>query len=232
MNLRVVRGAAGAKSLLQSPGPIVMIDALRMSATVIVALHLGMEVIPVATVKEAEVIRTTGGLTAGERGGKKLPKLDYGNSPTELLSAGGRSGALSGKALALTTSNGIPALLAVAGHRGAVFVGSPLNLFALAARIGDESPDALSLLIAEADETTAQEDAMTAALLLERLDHPIPPELPVPVRDEDVERFFLDTASGKKLAALGYEQDVRLCAGVDRYPIVPVFSEGRVAVSF
>jgi len=50
MIVRVARGIAGAISFGESHGPIVVIDALRMSATVIVALGLGMEVIPVATV--------------------------------------------------------------------------------------------------------------------------------------------------------------------------------------
>ena len=71
---------------------------------------------------------------------------------------------------------------------------------------------------------------MTASLLLERLDESILSTLPSPTPVENVESFFLGTASGKKLISLGYEQDVRLCASVDRYPIVPVFREGRVTV--
>jgi len=227
MIVRVARGIAGAISFGESHGPIVVIDALRMSATVIVALGLGMEVIPVATVEEAMAVKDKGGLTAGERGGKRLSGLDLGNSPTELLALE-RS---SGKTLALTTSNGVPALLAVADHPGAVLIGSPLNLSALATWSNDETPQELSLLLAGVEEgKAAQEDAMTAALLLERLDEPIPATLPFPIPVEDVESFFLGTASGKKLISLGYEQDVRLCASVDRYPIIPVFREGRVTV--
>ena len=64
MNIRVTHGAAGAHTLLESAGAIVVIDALRMSATVVTALHLGMEVIPVATVKEAIALKDKGSLTA------------------------------------------------------------------------------------------------------------------------------------------------------------------------
>jgi len=230
MNIRITHGAAGAHALPKSPGPIVVIDALRMSATVIAALHLGMEVIPVVTVEEALALKNKRYFTAGERGGKKLPELDFGNSPTELLAFERSSGNLSGKALALTTSNGVPALLAIADHPGAVFIGSPLNLSALAAWIKNEPPEELSLFLAGVDGKTAQEDAMTAALLLERLDEPILPTLPSPMQFANLETFFLSTTSGQQLISLGYEQDVRLCASVDRYPIVPILRGGRLTV--
>jgi len=154
-----------------------------------------------------------------------------GNSPTELLALERASGVLSGKALAITTSNGVPALLAVADHLGDVLIGSPLNLSALATWINHEAPPELSLLLAGVEEgKAAQEDAMTAALLLEHLDEPIPSALPSPTPVGDLETFFLSTPAGQWLISLGYEQDVRLCASADCYPIVPVFCEGRVTV--
>ena len=230
MIVRVAHGVAGASSLGESRGPIVVIDALRMSATVIVALHLGMEVIPVATVEEAMAVKDKGGCTAGERGGKRLSELDLGNSPTELLALERSSDDLTGKALALTTSNGIPALLAVADHSGAVLIGSPLNLSALATRISREAPQELSLLLAGVEGEAAQEDAVTASFLLERLDESILSTLPSPTPVGDLETLFLSTPSGQRLILLGYEQDVRLCARIDRYPVVPVFCKGRVTV--
>ena len=230
MIVRVAHGVAGAISFGESHGPIVVIDALRMSATVIVALHLGMEVIPVATVEEALALKDNGCLTAGERGGKKLPELDLGNSPTELLALERGSGGLTGKSLTLTTSNGIPVLRAVADYSGAVLIGSPLNLSALVTRIDHEAPQELSLLLAGSEGEAAQEDAVTASLLLERLDEPIPSTLASPTPVGDLETLFLNTPSGQKLVSLGYEQDVRLCANVNRYPVVPVFCQGRLAM--
>lgn len=228
MIVRVAHGVAGAISFEESHGPIVVIDALRMSATVIVALDLGMEVIPVATVEEALALKNAGSLTAGERGGKRLSELDLGNSPTELLALERSSDDLSGKPLALTTSNGVPALLAVADAPGLVFIGSPLNLSALATRINHEAPQELSLLLAGAEGKAAQEDAMTASLLLERLDEPIPSALPSPIPVGDLETLFLSTPSGQRLISLGYEQDVRLCSSVDRHPVVPVLCGERL----
>ena len=230
MNIRVAHGAAGAHALLKSRGPIVVIDALRMSATVIVALHLGMDVIPVATVKAALTHKNKGCLTAGERGGKKLPELDFGNSPTELLSLGGRNDGLAGRSLVLTTSNGVPSLLAVADHPAPVLIGSPLNLSALAERIENETTEELSLLLAGVDGRAAQEDAVTAALLLERLDESIPSTLSSPAPVGNFGHLFASTPSGQRLISLGYEEDVYLCASIDRFPVVPRFRGGRLTV--
>jgi 2-phosphosulfolactate phosphatase len=208
----------------------VVIDALRMSATVIVALHLGMDVIPVATVKAALTHKNKGCLTAGERGGKKLPELNFGNSPTELLTFGAHSDNLTGETLALTTSNGVPSLLAVADHPAPVLIGSPLNLSALAERIENETTEELSLLLAGVVGRGAQEDAVTAVLLLERLDESIPSTLSSPTPVGNLGHLFASTPSGQRLISLGYEEDVYLCASVDRYPVVPVFREGHITV--
>jgi len=226
MNIRVAHGASGAEKLTPYPGPIVVIDALRMSATVIVALRLGMVVVPVATEKEALALRKRGAITAGERGGEKLPKLDLGNSPSELLRLGGEK--LPGKKIALTTSNGIPALLAVAEHPDPVLVGSPLNLTALAGWVREKGPRGLSFLLAGREDEGPQEDAMSASLLLEHLGLPIPKELPSPIPTSNLDGYFLNTDSGRRLSALGYEGDIHLCARVDSYPIVPIFCDGQL----
>jgi 2-phosphosulfolactate phosphatase len=226
MNFRVAHGPGGAKKLTSHSGPIIVIDALRMSATVIVALQLGMEVVPVATEKEALALKKGGAITAGERGGKRLPRLDLGNSPSELLRLGGEK--LPGKEIVLTTSNGVPALLAVAKHPGPVLVGSPLNLTSLAEWIKGKGPRGLFFLLAGREDEDPQEDAMSASLLLNRLEVQIPKELPNPIPASKLDEWFLNTDSGRRLSALGYEEDIHLCARVDSYPIVPIFRDGRI----
>jgi 2-phosphosulfolactate phosphatase len=224
MKSRVERGVAGGRALVGTRGPIVVIDALRMSATAIVALHLGMDVIPVLSAEEAVALKVEGVLTAGERGGEKIPSLDLGNSPSELLRW--RRGAA--QALALTTSCGVPCLLAVAAHPRPVLVGSPLNLSSLAARIEREDPSELGILLSSEKDGPSDEDAMTASLLLARLGAPIPEGLPPPISTSQLEGFFLATESARRLLELGYEGDIRLCAEVDRYSIVPEYRGGRL----
>lgn len=225
MRLRLAWGAAEAPTLLAPAGPIVLIDALRMSATTIVAVHCGMTVLPVATPEEALRLKAKDPscLTAGERGGAKIPELNLGNSPTRLLERGD----LAGRTLALTTGNGVPALLGVRDHAHPVLIGSPLNLGALAAYIKAKNPAEVGLLLAGRNGAPAGEDAMTAALLLERLEIPVPETLPRPLPPPELEAFFFDTESASLLIPLGYAADVQFCATVDRYPTVPELHNAR-----
>ena len=226
MRLRLAWGAAEARTLLASAGPIVVIDALRMSATTIVAIHRGMNVVPVATSEEALRLKAEDPflLTAGERGGAKIPELDLGNSPTQFL----KQERLKGRSLALTTGNGVLAFLGVKNHAHPVLIGSPLNLGALASSIQAKNPSELGLLLAGQNGAPAEEDAMTAALLIERLGMAVPEPLPRPVSSSKLEEFFLGTESATRLIPLGYEPDVRFCARVDRYPFVPELRDGRI----
>ena len=74
-------GVHGALEARERGGVIVMIDALRASATMIAALEAGMAAIrPVASPEEC-----SGEVTAGERGGRKLPNCRHNSSPTELM---------------------------------------------------------------------------------------------------------------------------------------------------
>ena len=217
MIIRVAWGKSNAPSLMKSSGPIVVIDALRMSATVIIALHLGMEVIPVVSAKAALALKSNKVLTAGERGGRKIDGLDLGNSPSKLLH-GKKTGF---SHLALTTTNGVPTLFAVADHSAAVLIGSPLNLTALAGWIMNSSPGSLSFLLAGQKGDKNQEDAMTASLLLARLGIPIPKALPPPVPPTKLKDLFMETEAAHRLISLGYSKDVLLCSSIDRFSIVP-----------
>ncbi len=217
MIIRVAWGKSNAPSLMSSSGPIVVIDALRMSATVIAAIHLGMEVIPVASSKAALALKSNKVLTAGERNGRKIDGLDLGNSPSELL----QEKKTGFSHLALTTTNGVPALFAVADHSAAVLIGSPLNLSALAGWIVDRSSGSLSFLLAGQEGDKNQEDAMTASLLLARLGVPIPKALPPPVSPAKLKDMFMETEAAQRLTSLGYSKDVLLCSSIDRFSIVP-----------
>lgn len=217
MEVQLAYGASEGTSLVGLDGPIVVIDALRMSATVLVACSRGMEVLPVATPREALAWKSRGALTAGERNGVKIPELDLGNSPSALLQLNGSVPRL----LALTTSNGVPALLSVAAHSREVLIGSPLNLSALVTHISRVFPHSLGILIAGRRGTEAAEDEITAALILERLGVKARSGLPAPPSSDELKSYFARTHSGRKLTTLGYAADVALCAQLDRYSIVP-----------
>jgi phosphosulfolactate phosphohydrolase-like enzyme len=49
-----------------------------------------------------------------------------------------------------------------------------------------------------------------------------------PAHGHDVEEILRRSEHGRYLAELGFEEDLPLCAAVDRIPLVPVLREGRI----
>ena len=80
----------------------IMVDVLRASTTMTIALDNFDEIIPCFTPEEAfELKNKTCGVIAGERGGAKIEGFDIGNSPNEIKAFKSDS-----ETLILTTSNG------------------------------------------------------------------------------------------------------------------------------
>jgi len=109
---------------------VVIIDVFRATSTIATALHNGAtQVIPVPDVETCIRIgkATPNSVTAGEREGKVIPGLQYGNSPAEY----GRD-FIEGKTLVLTTTNGTK-LLNMALQKGAsdIITGSFPNITAV-----------------------------------------------------------------------------------------------------
>jgi len=212
-------GINGAMAARERGGVVVMIDALRASATIVTALASGMRAVKlVATPDEC-----VGEVTAGERGGRKLAHVDHGNSPTELLAQ-----RYAGKQLTLTTTNGAEVLLTAAGPRSEVLVGTTLNARAVAAaatRLAEARGCPITLLEAGRNNGAAIEDALAAGEILRamrgyRLHGAAPPTSSV------LESEFVAGDSGVNLAALGYSEDVHFCAQVDLYDVVPHLEDG------
>src|SRR5690606_23687430 len=108
---------------------VVIIDVFRATSTIAAALHNGAQkVIPIATVEDCLSMhkRLPDCITAGERDGKVVPGLQYGNSPLEY-----HPEFIQGKTLALTTTNGTK-LLHMVQDAAQIIKGSFLNLTAVA----------------------------------------------------------------------------------------------------
>lgn len=101
----------------------IMVDALRASTTITLALNNFEEIIPCFSVEEAiELGERYNSVIAGERSGRKIPEFDVGNSPREVERFKIPEG--KSKALILTTSNGTRIL---EGMSSKVLIGSMLN---------------------------------------------------------------------------------------------------------
>ena len=151
----------------------VVFDVLRATSTMVTALsHGAAAMVPVAEIPEALALRQRqpGLLLAGERDGLRIEShltggvsFDLGNSPREFSAA-----RVSGKTIAITTTNGTRALRACA-PAAAVLLGSFLNLGATAQLIRQQAPHHLLLVCSGTLDQAAYEDVLGAGALCELL---------------------------------------------------------------
>jgi 2-phosphosulfolactate phosphatase len=147
----------------------IVFDVLRATSTMVTALWNGAEaIVPVEQINEALALRPRqpGALLAGERDGVRIGAdltggvtFDLGNSPREFT-----AGAIQGKTIVMTTTNGTRALRACAKAR-ATLAGSFLNLGATAEAIRQSAPNRLLLVCSGTLEQAAYEDVLGAGAL-------------------------------------------------------------------
>src|SRR5215218_6632060 len=142
---------------------VAMIDVLRASTTIAVALANGARtVIPLDSsedvVTRSKQFERAGVLLAGERRMLKMDGFDLGNSPVEHTRQ-----AVEGKTVLLTTTNGTPALLGVQGARDVV-VASYVNFSAILAmlRAALRGGTEVAIICAGRDRHFSLEDAACA----------------------------------------------------------------------
>src|SRR5436190_1063896 len=117
---------------------VVVIDILRASSSMCVALEHGAEkIIPVIEVDVAKKYKEKGYLIAAERDGEMIEGFDFGNSPFSFM-----TNELKGKSIALTTTNGTHAIH-VAREAHQVVIGSFLNLDVLCEWLSRQDNDVL-----------------------------------------------------------------------------------------
>lgn len=216
-------GANGALSAAKRGDVIVVVDAIRTSATIIAGLAHGLKSIkPVSSAEDC-----VGDLTAGERGGRKIEPLDLDNSPTAFV-----SGAYAGRELVLTTSNTTECILAAGSKPGAtVLIGTLLNAAAVAdasMAMARESKRGISIVLAGRNNVLAPEDLIAASEICFNFHGaPVRSDYQL-VSSDNFVLDFLQSPSGANLAELGRSEDVIFCAQKDRYKIVPVLRDGKL----
>ena len=219
VDVHLAVGINGALEAKRRGGVVVLIDALRASATMIAALAHGMSSIkPVATAEDC-----VGEVTAGERGGHKLPNTRHTNSPTEIMQHDYR-----GKQLVLTTTNGVECLLAASGPRTEILVGSTINRTAAAReaeRLARERRCPITLLISGRHNKSVIEDELAAGEIFRAF-------RAATLKDgwlresENLYDDFKAGESGQNLLKLGGADDILFCAQRDIYDVVPVWRNG------
>ena len=216
MDVLVFRGADGLDiEELSEVQCIAVIDVLRGSSTTVAALAAGAPlVIPVAKLEEAlELARRLGAILAGERGGRKLPFCDLGNSPAEMLRA------KPSRPVVLTTTNFTRYVELAKGGGRTVIAACFLNLSAAAEYL--RRFERVALIACDEAGVPSPADRACAerlrAMLLEDAEAPSPEELVRLRKGRDA----------AELIELGASEDVELCLGrVDMFNLVPVLRPG------
>ena len=220
---------------------VAVIDVLRASTTMAVALANGARAIipaesPDAAVTRSKQLERGAFLLAGERRMLKMDGFDLGNSPREHTRE-----VVEGKTVLLSTTNGTKALLAVQGARDVV-VASYVNLTAVSTmlRTALRGGADITIVCAGQDRQFALEDAGCAgryvAHVSKRLtgidvnDAALAATLIDKKYGDNILRLFNTAAHGRALSAAGFVDDLAVCAAVDSYPVIPVYQDRQITM--
>ena len=219
----------------------VVIDVLRSSSTLAKALSNGAEaVFPFVTPEEAigrrKDAERASVLLCGERGGKKIPGFNLGNSPAEFSAK-----RVQGKILFFSSTNGSKAILTASLRAREVLVGGFNNAAAAVSRLIRNKKNCV-LVCAGQEGGFSLEDAVCAGMLAAR------------IRAATMEAcLFSDAASasvllynhykdglvemmhacehGRALKRVGMESDLGPCAEIDSLHVLPVLQGGALRLA-
>jgi 2-phosphosulfolactate phosphatase len=195
----------------------VVIDILRATSTVVTGLANGAEAFfPVVEVDDARKFReqNPGVLIAGERKGDAPEGFDFGNNPLEFTEE-----RVKGKKICHTTTNGTQALIACRNCR-TVVTAAFLNMTAVVDFLRPLAGPVL-LVCAGTHEDFALEDGLAAGMIASELN------VEHPVRDiyrsmtGSLAQALRHTRNGLALLAAGREAEVKCCAQIDQFKVLP-----------
>ncbi len=196
----------------------VVIDVLRATSTISMALTSGYERVLVAgSIERALELGGEGRVLAGEVECEKAPGFDLGNSPEEML--GPRAAEV-----VLATTNGAPAIVAAAAVSDEVIVASLLNLDAVVRTLA-ASPGDVLLVCAGTNGNITLEDVylagrISAALEGERTDAARIAEAAAASFPNAIDA--LEASSGAVgIHAAGLSSDIAFCAQESITTVVP-----------
>lgn len=216
---------------------VVIIDVFRATTTIATALYNGAtRVIPVAEVEECKRIgnEIIGSVTAGEREGKVIEGLQYGNSPAEYPRE-----FIEGKTLVLTTTNGTKLLhMAFAKGCAEVVTGSFANLSAVCACLIAQDKNVILGCSGWKDRFNL-EDTLFAGAVIDRVkahfiihdDASLMAKEMFSFHRNDLYSFIQRTTHWHRLAAYGQQKDLEYCVSTDIANVLPVFKNGELIIA-
>ncbi len=206
----------------QTPAPIgIVVDVLRATSTMTQAIAAGYRrVLCCAEIDEARALAETEGPAklAGERRLEAIPGFDFGNSPREVAEKPDVD------TLILSTTNGTRLLVSAAARFEHVYVGSLLNLDAVAATASAHGQD-VAVLCAGILGELALDDAYCAGRIAETLGGDRTDSATAAIRlaqsYADAREALGAGRSAWNLRRHGLEADIDWCARENALAVVP-----------
>jgi 2-phosphosulfolactate phosphatase len=205
---------------------VVVIDIFRATSAICTAFQYGVaEMIPVASLTEAQSYKDRGFMVGAERDGSALEGFDFGNSPYSYMSDNIR-----GKTIVITTTNGTQAIAAAKQARQIV-IGSFLNITALCNWLIQEQKEVI-LLCSGWKNRFSMEDSLFAGAVSERLstasslfnlgDASLAAKYIFESAQHNPYRLLHGSSHKERLAALGLKEDIKYCLSLDKTDVIPV----------
>ncbi len=212
---------------------VVIIDVFRATSTIAAALYNGADrIIPVDNIEQCISIgKNLNAITAGERDGKIIPGLQYGNSPAEYYPE-----FIKGKTLVLTTTNGTKLLhLALAKGADDVITGSFPNLSAVCEFLTTSGKNVILGCSGWKDRFNL-EDTLFAGAVVSRMksyftvhcDSSLMAEDMYLLHKNDLHSFIKKTTHWHRLAGYGLEKDLEWCVTEDAANVLPVYQNNEL----
>ncbi len=225
------------------PDCAVVIDVLRATTTIATALNSGAEAVQAFSdidilMQKSENWLPNKRLRAGERGGKKVPGFDLGNSPLDCVPQ-----VVAGKRLFLTTTNGTRALQRVA-LASTVITASQINRQAVVNYLLQKQPETVWLVGSGWQGTYSVEDTACGGAIAQSLieqgkmsleeiagnDEVIGAHSLYTQWQNDLLEMFEKCSHGQRLLKLNCHEDLEYCAKTDIMDILPIQKEPGVLV--
>jgi 2-phosphosulfolactate phosphatase len=218
----------------------VVVDVLRASTTICAALAaFAKEVVPVVSIADAiqlaNQLSRDSILLCGEREGKLIEGFDLGNSPFQYT-----SGVVKGKTLIFGSTNGSPTIIKTR-QASRTLINGFVNLGVVVHALM-KTERSVSILCAGKLSQFAIEDAVCAGMLLDEVKRRAGVELELNdaassaivlaerYRDS-IPELVAHSHHGKYLAEIGMEKDLPFCADLNRLPLLPTYSDGKITMA-
>lgn len=215
---------------------VVIIDVFRATSTIATALYNGAaKVIPVDAVDKCITIgnATPNSITAGERDGKVIEGLQYGNSPAEYPRS-----FIEGKTLVLTTTNGTKLLhMALKNGASEVVTGSFPNLSAVCEFLKQQNKNVFLGCSAWKDRFNLEDTLFAGAVINEVQEHftihcdsSLMAYQMYLQHKSDMHAFARLTTHWHRLSQYGLEKDLEYCVTPNVANVLPIFKSGSLVV--